>query len=38
MAFKFYECPSLLRRQTGKQVNVDMVSKPAGQIQTKGHR
>lgn len=34
----FYKYPRLLRRQTGKQVYVDMVSKPASQIQTKGHR
>lgn len=31
----FYKYPRMLRRQTGKQVYVDMVSKPAGQTQKK---
>ena len=31
----FYKYPRLLRRQTGKQVYVDMASKPAGHTKTK---
>jgi hypothetical protein len=31
----FYKYPRMLRRQTGKRVYVDMVSKPASQITTK---